>query len=45
MTWQALEELRQQRAAAMAYFDNFWLFAVLAILLVVPRAADESLCG
>ena len=34
MTWQALADLRQQEAAAMAYFDDFWLFAVLAIALV-----------
>jgi DHA2 family multidrug resistance protein len=34
MTWQALEDLRQQQASAMAYFDDFWLFAVLAVVLV-----------
>ena len=32
---QALEELRQQQAAAMAYFDVFWLCAVLSAALVV----------
>jgi DHA2 family multidrug resistance protein len=31
---QALENLRQQQAAALAYFDVFWLCAVLGILLV-----------
>lgn len=33
MTWGVLEELRQQQAASMAYFDDFWVFAVLAIVL------------
>jgi DHA2 family multidrug resistance protein len=35
MTWQALADLRQQQAASLAYFDVFWLFAVLAVGLVV----------
>src|SRR5262249_45235737 len=35
MTWQALADLREQQAASMAYFDVFWLFAVLAVSLVV----------
>jgi DHA2 family multidrug resistance protein len=34
MTWQALADLRRQQAASMAYFDVFWLFAVLAVALV-----------
>jgi DHA2 family multidrug resistance protein len=34
MTVQALENLRQQQAASLAYFDNFWLFAVLALALL-----------
>ena len=35
---QALENLRQQQASALAYFDCFWIFAVvtLALVLVVP---------
>jgi DHA2 family multidrug resistance protein len=32
---QALEDLRQQQAASLAYFDVFWLFAVLAVSLVL----------
>jgi DHA2 family multidrug resistance protein len=32
---QLLENLRQQQASALAYFDAFWLFAVLALLLVL----------
>jgi DHA2 family multidrug resistance protein len=35
MTWQALEDLRQQQAASLAYFDVFWLFAMLAVSLVL----------
>jgi DHA2 family multidrug resistance protein len=37
LAWQALENLRQQQASALAYFDCFWLFAVvmLAVTLVV----------
>jgi MFS transporter, DHA2 family, multidrug resistance protein len=38
LAWQALETLRQQQASALAYFDCFWIFAVvtLALMLVVP---------
>src|SRR5262245_42819155 len=31
---QALENLRQQQASALAYFDVFWLLAVLTLVLV-----------
>jgi DHA2 family multidrug resistance protein len=31
---QSLDELRQQQAASLAYFDVFWLCAVLAMVLV-----------
>jgi DHA2 family multidrug resistance protein len=34
MTWQALAFRRREQAASMAYFDVFWLFAVLALALV-----------
>ena len=34
MALQALADLRQQQAASLAYFDVFWLFAVLAVALV-----------
>jgi DHA2 family multidrug resistance protein len=34
MTFQALEDLRQQQAASLAYFDVFWLCAVLGVALV-----------
>jgi DHA2 family multidrug resistance protein len=34
MTLQVLDNLRQQQANSLAYFDDFWLFAVLALALV-----------
>jgi DHA2 family multidrug resistance protein len=34
MALQALDNLRQQQAASLAYFDVFWLSAVLAVALV-----------
>src|SRR5262245_10260871 len=33
-TWQSLFDLRHQQAAALAYFDVFWLTAVVALLLI-----------
>jgi DHA2 family multidrug resistance protein len=35
MTLQSLADLRQQQAASLAYFDVFWLFAVLCLGLVL----------
>jgi DHA2 family multidrug resistance protein len=34
MALQLLANLRQQQAASLAYFDVFWLFAVLGVVLV-----------
>jgi MFS transporter, DHA2 family, multidrug resistance protein len=34
LAWQALENLRQQQASALAYFDVFFLAAVLTLVLV-----------
>jgi len=34
LAWQALENLRQQQASALAYFDVFWLLALLTLVLV-----------
>jgi DHA2 family multidrug resistance protein len=34
MTLESLANLREQQAASLAYFDAFWLFAVLAVGLV-----------
>jgi MFS transporter, DHA2 family, multidrug resistance protein len=31
LAWQALQNLRHQQAAALAYFDCFWLFAVVML--------------
>jgi DHA2 family multidrug resistance protein len=33
LAWQALENLRQQQAAALAYFDVFWLLSVVTLAL------------
>jgi DHA2 family multidrug resistance protein len=35
LSLQALDDQRQQQAAALAYFDVFWLCAVLSLVLVV----------
>ena len=35
LAWQALANLREQQASALAYFDCFWLFAVAMLALVV----------
>jgi len=34
LTLQALADLRQQQAVSLAYFDDFWPFAALALALV-----------
>jgi MFS transporter, DHA2 family, multidrug resistance protein len=34
LAWQALDNLRQQQASGLAYFDVFWLFAAVTLLLV-----------
>jgi DHA2 family multidrug resistance protein len=34
LAWQQLENLRQQQASALAYFDSFWIFAALTFALV-----------
>ena len=46
-TVQKLSDLRQQQAASLAYFDVFWVAAVLAIVLVplvllMKRSAAEK---
>lgn len=46
--WQALENLRQQQASALAYFDCFWLMAVVmlapvpAVLLMRRSVAEKG---
>jgi MFS transporter, DHA2 family, multidrug resistance protein len=34
LAWQALENLREQQASALAYFDVFWLLAAVMLVLV-----------
>ena len=34
LSLQALADLRQQQAISLAYFDDFWMFAVLSLALV-----------
>jgi len=44
---QQLENLRQQQASSLAYFDSFWLFAVLTLalallVLIMKRSVAEK---
>jgi DHA2 family multidrug resistance protein len=34
MAYQVIDDLRQQQAASLAYFDVFWVCGVLAALLI-----------
>jgi DHA2 family multidrug resistance protein len=46
--WQALANLREQQALSLAYFDTFWIFAVIgcfltfAVLLMKPAVAAKG---
>jgi MFS transporter, DHA2 family, multidrug resistance protein len=45
--WQELENLRQQQASSLAYFDSFWIIAVLTLavaflVLVMKRSVAEK---
>ncbi len=47
MAWQSVSDLRNQQALSLAYFDCFWAFAVLALILVplvflMKRAVAEK---
>jgi DHA2 family multidrug resistance protein len=48
LAWQALDNLRQQQASSLAYFDVFWLLAVvtlaplLAVLLMKRSVAEKG---
>ena len=48
MALQVLDDLRQQQAVSLAYFDTFWLLAMLAlvlvplVLLMKPSAAEKG---
>jgi|GEM_PF-7094567 len=47
MALQSLDNLRQQQASALAYFDTFLIFAVLAValtflVLLMKRSVAEK---
>jgi MFS transporter, DHA2 family, multidrug resistance protein len=48
LAWQAIDNLRQQQASSLAYFDVFWLLAVatlaplLAVLLMKRSVAEKG---
>ena len=47
LAWQQLENLRQQQASALAYFDCFWMIAVLTfavafVVLFMKRSVAEK---
>lgn len=47
LVWQALETLRLQQASALAYFDCFWVFAMVMlalvpVILVMKRSVAEK---
>jgi DHA2 family multidrug resistance protein len=47
LAWQQLENLRQQQASALAYFDCFWMaavltFAVAFLVLLMKRSVAEK---
>ena len=50
LAWQQLENLRQQQASALAYFDCFWMaavltFAVAFLVLLMKRSVAEKRAG
>jgi MFS transporter, DHA2 family, multidrug resistance protein len=48
LAWQQLENLRQQQASSLAYFDTFWMVVVLtfavafAVLFMKRSVAEKS---
>ena len=47
MALQALENLREQQSASLAYFDDFWLFAswrfgLVPLVLLMKRSVAEK---
>jgi DHA2 family multidrug resistance protein len=47
LAWQQLENLRQQQASSLAYFDCFWMtavltFAVAFLVLIMKRSVAEK---
>jgi MFS transporter, DHA2 family, multidrug resistance protein len=46
LAWQALANLRQQQASALAFFDCFWVFALVMLMLVpVVLLMKRSVAG
>lgn len=51
LAWQVIENLRQQQASALSYFDCFWLFAMVtlvlafAVLLMKRSVAEKGTHG
>ena len=46
LAWQQLEDVREQQASALAYFDCFWMvamltFAVAFLVLLMKRSVAE----
>lgn len=35
MTWQVLDNLRHQQSVSLGYFDDFWLFAMISVCLIL----------
>ena len=47
LAWQELETVRQQQASSLAYFDSFWMIAVLTfavafLVLLIKRSVAEK---
>jgi len=47
LAWQQLENVRQQQASSLAYFDVFWMIAVLTLavaflVLIMKRSVAEK---
>jgi hypothetical protein len=40
---QALDNVREQQASALAYFDCFWVFAMIMLCARATRPVDEAL--
>ena len=43
MSWQVLQDLREQQASSLAYFDVFWVVGVMSFVPCLSRAAHEAL--
>jgi MFS transporter, DHA2 family, multidrug resistance protein len=41
LAWQQLENLRQQQGSSLAYFDTFWMIAVLTFVVAFAVLCRE----